>query len=207
MASPLSLLAPTFQSWASILSLSFSMPITCFSSNPFHKHWAYLIVGCMGVCTGKTSGSSARRKKDEVPILVKKQEVKHGLTQAKFCAPYIFYTHLLAADPVVTWPQSVHIVLRNSWEMANSWWKVFLWKLRSATCFWWHLGFYLYYHIKQAWTKSLALGSKDPSGLPGRTCLNLPPPAQTPSTMCPVSTTPPKCAKALFGQEEPKLCQ
>lgn len=55
-----------------------------------------------------------KSKSLSLSMLVKKQEVKRGLTQAKLCALYISYSHFLAADPVVTWPQSVHIALRNS---------------------------------------------------------------------------------------------
>lgn len=124
--------------------------------------------------TGKTNSSSARRKEDKVPVLVNACEEARDQTwtyPSKALRPIHFLFTLLAADPVVTWPQSTHIVLRNSWEMADFSWEAFIWKLRAAPCFWCHLGFYLCYHTQQARTKSLALRSND-------TFLNYPPPVQ-----------------------------
>jgi len=44
-----------------------------------------------------------KRKSLSLSMLVEKQEVKHGLTQEKLFAPYISYSRLLTADPVLTW--------------------------------------------------------------------------------------------------------
>lgn len=106
MASPLSLLATTYQSWPSMPSLLICQALAC-SRKPFHKQWVYflqvpelciselhwLTMNIEQVKQTAVQPGERKIKPLSLSMFVKKQEIKHGLTQAKLCTPYISYSH------------------------------------------------------------------------------------------------------------------
>ena len=129
-------------------------PLICqslaFPATPFTKFWAYWIVGCMGVCTGKTNRNSDRRKEEKVPVLVNACGEARGQTwtypRKALCPIYFLFTF------VDCWPSS-NLGLKAStllWGIAENGWLLvgsISWKPRSAPCFWWHLAISPYYCI------------------------------------------------------------